>query len=81
MIDGFFQVHGYVVIESVFCTVTEEIEVRRTMKERLFTWPWRPMQRTKTETVTVPSPDVFLVGNQVIGHPATIAKLREMMQA
>jgi len=47
---------------------TKEIEVRRSIKERLFSWkPW-----ITTKTITVPNykPAMFRVGNRIVYHPS-----------
>jgi hypothetical protein len=70
---------GYRLVESPFCTVSEERLVKRSWKERLFTWPWRPWKSTKVVEVSVPDPNYYIVDDQVVGHPVTIAKLMEIV--
>ena len=72
---------GYSVVETAWCTVSEYREISRSLYERFFTRPWRPLAKTKTVVVQVPHPDVFVMGTQIFGHPATIAKLRDLFQA
>lgn len=57
--------------------LTDPVTVTRTWRERLLTWPWRPLQRTKV--VQVPSPKVFVANDfgGMICHPDTAAKLRQ----
>ena len=50
-----------------------EKEVKRTWRERLFSWPWRPGQKTKV----VREPGIFRVGNMIVVHPA----LKESIEA
>jgi len=71
---------GFAIYESQWCTVSEEMEVNRTWKERLFSLPWKPMKKTKIITVDVPSPDLYMTENAIFGHPETIRKLREELK-
>lgn len=66
----------YIFVENVYC-VKKEIEwVNRTWKERLFSTPWKPWRSRKLVTISFPDPDVYVMGNRIIGHPVTLAKLR-----
>ncbi len=65
------KINGFDIIESI--TITKDgppVEVPRTWRERLFTRPWRPRQRTKTVTTKVPA--IWLDNNNrtVYMHPA-----------
>ena len=54
--------------------------MRRTWRERLFTRPWHPLQRTKTITPQVPKRGGYFIGqNQMIVHPAFAAELRRQL--
>lgn len=66
---------------SMVETRLEPVEQVRTWRQRLFTRPWRPLQRTETvrRAVTVPSPTLLratgFLGPCIIGHPETVAKV------
>lgn len=51
--------------------LTDKHEVKRTIKERFLTWPWKPW--VKTKTIEVPSRKMFLTqglsGPIIICHP------------
>ena len=72
--------YGMAIIESVWCTIPEERVVRRTLRERLFQLPWRPFQTTSHETMRLPDPNLYVMGSQIIGHPATIAVLKDRLE-
>ena len=62
----------------VECNLLTRVEaVRRTWKERVFTRPWRPWRKIKH--VTGPDPDMMRVNGMYYGHPATVAKLRKVL--
>ena len=55
--------------------LTVQETVPRTWKERLFSWPWRPMR--KNNVINVPDPTVYLIGrHKASAHPATIALIK-----
>ena len=55
--------------------LTVQETVPRTWKERLFSWPWRPIRKTKV--ISVPDPTVYYFGNRkATAHPATIALIK-----
>lgn len=58
----------------------EAFDVRRTLRERLFTLPWRPPQATKTVVLQVPRKDYIKMGNRIIGHPEAIAELMRQIE-
>ena len=66
---------GVRVIESVYCT--KNVWVPRTWRERLFTLPWRPLRKMKY--MTVPDPALYAFRGGMVGHPATVARLRESL--
>lgn len=67
---------GVEVIESLFLTEIEIREVRRSWRERLFSWPWNPIRGTKTVSVQVPSRQIVQLGrNRFLIHPAMKAEL------
>ena len=72
---------GMPIIESLYSTILEPRTVKRTLKERFFSLPWKPWVKEKEILVNVPNPDVFIINGSIVGHPATIARLREMVDA
>jgi hypothetical protein len=75
--------------------LTESKVVPRSWKERLFSWPWRPL--VKTKTIQVPDDKVYLIntpgayfeldlggrGNAArcyVCHPLTIPKLKKALE-
>jgi hypothetical protein len=60
-----------VVSDMVPRTKTIELELRRTWRERLFSWPWRPWAATRLVTKVVPNDEVFLVNMDALGFQAT----------
>lgn len=64
--------------ESVYCTVSEERVVRRTWKERLLSWPWKPWVAEKTIFIQVPDEHVYQIGRYTfVCHPAIAKQIRE----
>lgn len=66
-----------------------QVEVKRTWRERLLTWPWRPGQATKTITEEFEIPAVLLVhpvagtsssGPFVLVHPAVFNTLKQKQE-
>jgi len=54
-------------------------KAKRPLKERLFSLPWRPFK--VWNNYLVPSPDLYLVNNKIIGHPLTISTLVKEVEA
>jgi hypothetical protein len=69
---------GMKIIESYLMTEAgEPYKVRRSWKERLFTLPWKPLQKTRTVVPQVPRKDILqMMGDTLIMHPAIAAELR-----
>jgi hypothetical protein len=69
------------IIESVHLTVTVEKTVKRTWRERMFTWPWKPWEDTKTIQVQEPDPKFYVMtqhgSRTIVCHPARAAQLRD----
>lgn len=53
-------------------------EVKRSMKERLFTWPWRPLKKTKYVTTQVPSRQVIFANGTYFAHSDVIEEIRQL---
>lgn len=49
---------------------TKEITVRRSLRERLLTWPWRPWRKTRSMTVPNWVPCIYKAGDMIIAHPS-----------
>jgi hypothetical protein len=64
---------GCRIIESAYMTVskTKVYKVGRKWKRR----------RVKRVTETYPNPDVIVVGDTIVGHPATIKKMLSAVEA
>ncbi len=81
LVDGFTylsvgRIGDYTVYTSGNLTVPDLVS--RTWAERLFTWPWRPLQKLKT--VRRPDPNLYRVGRDVVvGHPATVEAMRQTL--
>ena len=84
MLDQMFKsFNGVRITEDINMVVPgEPYEKQRTLKERLFSLPWRPLKKTKTITPMVPSKEIICWENQFVMHPATKqAFLQEMAKA
>lgn len=70
--------HGVPVRESVWLTISgQPIQVQRSWRERLWSWPWRPWRPTRTVIPQIPNPDLFLLPDgSWLGHPATVRALK-----
>jgi len=69
------------IIEAAHMTESATREVPRTLRERLFSWPWRPLQRTRTEVYQKPMAKAFLVGDTLMAHPVVAGALRDALTA
>lgn len=69
----------YNIIESIHCTVPEEQVTRRSWRERLLSWPWRPWITERRVVVQVPSPNVYLIDQIIVCHPVMAMLLRERL--
>lgn len=69
---------GVRIIESVYLTEAgEPYEVRRPWMERLFSRPWRPLQRTRTITPQVPMRGgLRMADGTIVMHPDTVRQLK-----
>ncbi len=72
---------GLMVITSLYLTVSREVTVERTWKERLWSWPWRPWVLTAQRMIQVPSDDVMRIGyNTIVMHPEKLKELRRQLE-
>ena len=53
--------------------LTIEERRKRSFKEVLFSRPWRPFKLWSYHLV--PNPDIYLVGDNIVGHPSTVTRL------
>lgn len=74
------QYGGKQIITSAFLTKTSgPFSVRRTWRERLFSWPWKPFKATKTITIQVPSDEVLVMADRIIMHPEMFRRLQDKL--
>jgi hypothetical protein len=71
---------GMRVIESTYLTQSgEPCEVRRSWRERLFSWPWRPLQATRWFVPQIPYRGAIqLNANTLVMHPQTLCEMRKL---
>jgi len=71
--------YGMKIVENALLTVAgAPYEVPRTWRERLFTRPWKPLNRTRTVVPQVPSRQIYtLTGGVLVMHPAMAAEIRK----
>jgi hypothetical protein len=68
---------GLKVIVSVYAVKDgEPIIHRRSWRQRLFSWPWRPWVTTWTEIPKVPA--FYVTKDSIIAHPAALMELRKV---
>jgi|TARA_A100001391_G_scaffold33224_3_gene17985 hypothetical protein len=71
-------VNSYRIVEDINLTETESYEKVRSWKERLFTFPWKPLQKVKVCHKVVPSKEVFVTDNMLVCHPFVAQELRKL---
>ena len=69
------------IIEDSSMVSIEIIEVKRTVKERLFSIPWRPLNRIKKKSITVPSKEVIKLGYKIIVHPSMGREIESLLNS
>jgi len=65
---------SYKIISTPSMVKTKKKVVKRTWKERLFSLPWRPFQKTKVVTYNVPDETVLKMDDRIICHPSIYEK-------
>ena len=65
---------GLQIFENTACV--EWVEVKRTWRERLLSWPWRPWVVNKSFA----KPAMYKVGTKLICHPALLPALRKAVE-
>lgn len=72
----------YEIIKDINMTEAgEPYQVDRAWKERLFTRPWKPLQKTKSITPQVPSRECRMMGNIIYMHPEMARALEHTTKA
>lgn len=66
------QITGTRIVQSRF--VPETILVKRTWKERLFSFPWRPRQKMRE------APGVYVIGGVIYCHPKRYDEIVKSMK-
>lgn len=74
--------HGYKFVARDILVDIKYREVERSLKERLFTFPWRPFKKTRTESYTVPKQEVVIddIHRIIYAHPEVLAKLTKKIE-
>jgi hypothetical protein len=75
--------HGMnVILNSALTENGERVTVERTWRERLFSWPWRPLQKTRSFTPQIPYRGGMVIngGRTVIMHPETFKQVKELFE-
>jgi hypothetical protein len=73
------------ILESDLLTTAGFYELRRTWRERLLSWPWRPLVAKIKVPTQVPRDDVFDLGPAMIPrtyvcHPSVASYLRHLIE-
>lgn len=75
---------GYELVEDKGMTELDRVDrIKRTLKERLFSFPWKPLQTHRMEAVYKPSGELYKIEKprrMLIGHPTLIKELIEQCQ-
>ena len=67
------QVSGFKMIESIHAKEEDGkmgVYVKRSLKERLFSTPWRPIKKTRLMIVTRYKPAMYRIYDRIIYHPS-----------
>jgi len=64
-----YYLNGFRIMENIFMLDTKIETVERSLKERLFTFPWKPFKKTKQRCFAVPKEYVLKYGDKLICHP------------
>ena len=61
---------------SLMVVLGDVVQVPRTWRERLLTWPWKPWVSTKPQQTFKPDPRFYVVnGDTIVMHPDMYARL------
>lgn len=69
-------VNGQRFVPNSLLTEPQTTEVKRSWKERLFSWPWTPLKPTKYVTTQVASRQVIHANGVYYAHPDVIADIQ-----
>jgi len=75
----FNEIDGFKIVTNIHMTIDHKYNIKRTWKERLFTLPWKPLQKTRVIIMQVPSTEVIVNGNTLIMHPEIAKELKNQM--
>lgn len=67
---------GYRIIENPEMTCQKQVRRQRSLSQRLFTFPWRPFQKTELILMTVPDDRMVIQNNTLMVHPEVYKKLK-----
>lgn len=82
MLVSEFQFNGYRLFEnSLLLKDGEPYEVNRTLKERWFSLPWRPLKKNKTIVPKVPSDEMVIdrINKHLYMHPETLKQFKLLL--
>lgn len=71
---------GTHIVTDPHLTKTAVVEVRRTWRERLFSRPWRPWERTKFVTRQVPDDTVYFIRGRIVCHPIVRSQMERVIR-
>jgi hypothetical protein len=72
----------FTIIQDEHLVVRKTVEVKRSWKERLFSWPWRPWKKTKLVDEYHPDPNFYILGSFTFTcHPALYNQLRKQLES
>ena len=77
-------INGITIIEDPNLLRFEDTLEKRTWKERLFTLPWNPFKLNKTVIISLPSEEVYFVGERgdrkIVCHPEMVEKIKKAIK-
>ena len=53
---------------------------KRSLRERLFSWPWNPFRTYKSLPQFRPDTDIWMINGKYVAHPETAQMLREQIE-
>jgi hypothetical protein len=86
-VEAIGRVPGYRLLANINLTVPgPDLVVLLKFKERIFSWPWRPFQKTKVIKTVLPDPKIYVTSTPemvkifgcetILGHPETLKHLK-----
>lgn len=72
---------GLRLVSNASMVIPRTTITRRTWRERLFSRPWTPLKAITVTVTHEPYPEVFRIKDYLVGHPDTLAKLIEGLEA